>query len=348
MTRIPIAVDAMGGDYAPEATVIGAVQALRAYDDIDILLYGRSEAMAPFLEAARPTESERNRLTVIHAETVITMDEAPTLAVRRKLNSSLVMAMLDVKAGRAQALVSAGSTGAVLAGGILRIGRIPGIDRPATAPLVPGITKPWLLIDSGANVDCQPKYLVQFGLMGSVFMQKVMGVPTPNVGLVNIGVEPEKGNRLVKETYALMQAQTAYAFGGNLEARDLMSGSFDVAVADGFAGNVIIKGSEGVAAAFVQRLTDAILASRRAKLGALFMKPALRALKRSMSADEYGGAPLLGVQNAVIKAHGNAKARTIECAIGKARAMVQGDVVRRIREGLDGLVSLEEPSTGTD
>ena len=232
---------------------------------------------------------------------------------------------------------SAGNTGALLAGGMLRIGRIAGIERPALAPVIPGVNKPFLLIDAGANVDCQPRYLVQFGLMGSVYMRSVMNVERPAVGLVNIGAEAEKGNRLTKETYQLMQAQTSYYFAGNVEARDVPSGDFDVVVADGFDGNIILKYTEGLASAMMGMLKSDLNASRVTKLGAALSRPAFRKFKRSMDYNAYGGAPLLGVEGAVIKAHGASGETAIMNALRQARTMLAGDVAGKILDGLSGL-----------
>ena len=249
----------------------------------------------------------------------------------------MVQAMLAVREKRAGAVVSAGSTGAVLACGMLRIGRIQGIDRPALAPVIPGAKKPFMLIDAGANVDCQPKYLVQFGLMGSVYMKSVMGISDPLVGLVNIGSEPEKGNKLTKETYQLMSAQSIYHFAGNAEARDIPTGDFDVVVADGFDGNIILKYTEGIVSAMMSMLKTHLQASRISKLGAALSRPAFREFKRSMDYNAYGGAPLLGVEGAVIKAHGSSGDTAIMNAIRQARDMLAGDVAGQIRKGLSGL-----------
>ena len=221
MGQITIAVDAMGGDNAPKAVCEGVLLALRDMPDIAVTLCGPEAALKPLLAGS---EDVAGRLTVLDAPEVISMHESPTLAVRKKVNSSMVKAMLEVKEGRCQAFVSAGSTGAVLAGGILRVGRIRGIDRPALAPVLPGRNHPFLLIDSGANVDCAPEFLNQFGLMGSVYMEKVEGVKNPGVGLVNIGTEEEKGNQQAKAAFALMKAQTAYRFTGNVEAREVPTG----------------------------------------------------------------------------------------------------------------------------
>ena len=265
------------------------------------------------------------------------MDEAPMMAVRKKTDSSLVQAMLAVREKRADALVSAGSTGAVLAGSIFRIGRINGIERPALATVIPGVEKPFLLLDCGANVDCQPRYLNQFAMMGAAYMQRVMNVKTPSVGLVNIGTEAEKGNKLAKDTYALMSGQTAYHFAGNCEARDIPSGRFDVVVADGFDGNIILKYTEGLAKSITGMLKRNMMSSLRTKLGALLAKPAFISFKRSMDYNAYGGAPLLGVDGAVIKAHGSSGEEAIMNAIRQAREMLINELTEQIREGLNGL-----------
>ncbi len=334
MSEYIIALDAMGGDQAPDAIVAGAIAALRGFADIRVLLAGPEQRLNELIAGA---EDVRDRLEILPAEDVILMDESPMLAVRRKVNSSMVQAMLAVREGRAGAVVSAGNTGAILAGGMLRIGRIPGIERPALAPVIPGAKKPFLLIDAGANVDCQPKYLEQFGLMGSVYMHSVMGVERPAVGLVNIGAEAEKGNKLTKETYQLMQAQTSYHFAGNAEARDIPTGDFDVVVADGFDGNIILKYTEGLASAMMGMLKTNLMASKVTKIGAALSRPAFRKFKRSMDYNAYGGAPLLGVEGAVIKAHGASGETAIMNAIRQARLMLEGDVAGKIREGLKGL-----------
>lgn len=334
MSEYIIALDAMGGDNAPNAIVAGAIAALRCFSDIRILLAGPAARLEALLTGAGDV---RERIELLPADEVIEMEESPMLAVRRKVNSSLVQAMLAVREKRAGAVVSAGNTGAILAGGMLRIGRIPGIERPALAPVIPGAKKPFLLIDAGANVDCQPKYLVQFGLMGSVYMKSVLGVPDPAVGLVNIGAEAEKGNKLTKETYQLMQAQTSYRFAGNAEARDIPTGDFDVVVADGFDGNIILKYTEGIVGAMMGMLKANLMASRVSKIGAALSRPAFRKFKRSMDYNAYGGAPLLGVEGAVIKAHGASGETAIMNALRQAREMLAGDVAGKIRAGLAGL-----------
>jgi len=333
---ISIAVDAMGGDNAPRAICEGVLQALREMPDIAVALCGPEGEIRPLLQGADDVAA---RLSVIDAPEVISMHESPTLAVRRKTDSSMVRAMLEVKEGRAQAFVSAGSTGAVLAGGILRVGRIRGIDRPALAPVLPGRNHPFLLIDSGANVDCQPEYLNQFGLMGSIYMEKVMGVASPGVGLVNIGAEEEKGNQQAKDAHRLMAAQPVYRFTGNVEARDVPTGDTDVVVCDGFVGNVILKYTEGLASALTGMLKDSIMAGGlRGKIGGLLLKPAMRAFKNRMNYEEHGGAPLLGVNGAMVKAHGSSSALAFKNAVRQARLMVERDVAGTIRSELERLV----------
>ena len=331
MKQIIIAVDAMGGDNAPGAVVRGCLSALRAHDDLAIRLFGRAEAVRPLLEEAG---SEKSRIELVDAPDEITMHDEPMLAVRRKTESSMVKALMDVREKRADAVVSAGSTGALFLGGMAYVRVVRGIDRPALAPVLPGLNKPFLLIDSGANADCQPRYLLQFGLMGSVYMNRVLGVKTPDVGLVNIGAEDAKGNRLVKEAYPLMSAQTVYHFAGNCEARDVQFGNFDVVVTDGFTGNVILKYAEGLTSVLFKQMKLAAKSSLRAKLGGLLLKPALSALREKMNADEYGGAPLIGLEGTVVKAHGSSNDFAFGKAVEQARLMVLGDVTGRIREGL--------------
>ena len=334
MSEYTIALDAMGGDQAPDAIVAGAIAALKRFEDIRVLLAGPQKRLEALLDGAGDVQG---RAEILPADDVIQMDESPMLAVRQKVNSSMVQAMLAVREGRAGAVVSAGNTGALLAGGMLRIGRIPGIERPALAPVIPGVKKPFLLIDAGANVDCQPRYLVQFGLMGSVYMHSVMDVERPAVGLVNIGAEAEKGNKLTKETYQLMQAQSSYYFAGNAEARDIPRGDFDVVGADGFDGNIILKYTEGLASAMMGMLKGNLNASKVTRQGAALSRPAFRKFKRSMDYNAYGGAPLLGVEGAVIKAHGASGKTAIMNAVRQARTMLAGDVAGKIREGLSGL-----------
>ena len=329
-----ISLDAMGGDNAPQAIVEGSILALREYGDIRIRLYGQQEKIQPLLQGA---EDVRARIEVIDAREVIDMNEAPMMAVRRKQDSSMVRAMLSLREKEAGAVVSAGSTGALLACGMFRVGRIKGIERPALGPVIPGTMKPWMLIDSGANVDCLPSYLLHFGMMGSVYMQSVLHVSDPQVGLVNIGTESEKGNRLTKETYALMQEQKCFSFAGNCEAREIPTGKFDVVVADGFDGNIILKYTEGLSRAMNTMLKESLMSSLRTKVGAALAKPAFKDFKGKLDYNVHGGAPLLGVDGSVVKAHGSSGAEAIKNAIRQARQMLDGRVTEKIKEGMESL-----------
>ncbi|MBQ6175504.1 MAG: phosphate acyltransferase PlsX [Clostridia bacterium] len=330
-----IFVDAMGGDNAPQAPVEGCIEALRKYPDLEITLAGVLSEVEPLLKEC---DDVRGRITLLDAPEVITNNEHPMMGVRTKKNSATVIGMLQVRNGEAEGFVSAGSTGATLAGGMLRLGRIPGIDRPALAPLLPDGKRGSLLIDCGANVDCKPDYLVQFGLMGSAYMKGVMGLSDPRVGLINIGAEAEKGNALVKETYPLME-KAPYRFVGNVEARDLLSDTADVLVCDGFSGNLVLKFMEGVAGTLMKIIKTELVADTRSKIGALIAKPAFKRVKKAMDYSEVGGAPLLGVQGAVVKAHGSSNGHAFACAIGQCVKMISGKVPQIIEEGLSALTA---------
>jgi len=333
-----IYVDGMGGDLAPEAPVKGALRALRQFPHLEIILGGQIDAMQPFLGDYADVS---DRLILDDAPEVITNHESPVMGVRKKVNSATVRGMLKVRSGEADGFVSAGSTGATLAGGMFRLGRIPGVERPALAPMLPNGKQGFLLIDCGANVDCKPEYLVQFGIMGDAYMRGVMGLPNPRIGLVNIGAEAEKGNALVKETFPLME-KAPYNFVGNVEARDIPGDVADVMVTDGFAGNLILKYTEGVASALMGIIKRELLADSRGKIAGLIAKPAFRRVKKQMSSDEIGGAPLLGVQGAVVKAHGSSNDYAFSSAIRQCVKMIDGGVVRIITEGVQKLGSERE------
>ncbi len=330
---IRIAVDAMGGDNAPGAVVEGCIQALNERNDISVILAGQRDKIEPLLLNAGDA---RSRIEILDAPDVITMHEAPVMAVRRKPNSSMVKAMDTVKNGDAQACVSAGSTGALLAAGMFRVGRIPGIERPALASVIPSTNKPYILLDCGANADCRPDYLVQFGIMGSIYMEKVKGYSNPRVALVNIGSESEKGNELSKETYPLLE-KSGLNFTGNIEPRDIPSGAADVVVADGFTGNVVLKLTEGLASMLMGMIKTELMSSTTTKIGAMLAKPAFKKVKKRMDYTEEGGAPLLGVKGAVIKAHGSSNATAIKNALFQAARMVDGKVVDIIAEQISKL-----------
>ncbi len=323
-------VDAMGGDYAPEAAVKGSILALRADPDLRISLAGVLGAVEPFLTGA---DDVRERIELIDAPEIISNHDAPALAIRQKKQSSIVMGMLSVREGETDGFVSAGSTGAILVGGMLRLGRIRGIERPALAPLLPSGKGSFLLIDCGANVDCKPEYLRQFGLMGNAYMEKFMRIEKPRVGLANIGDEAEKGNALVKETFPLMQA-SSFHFVGNVEARYIPADMADVIVCDGFDGNLILKYTEGIASTLMGMIKRELMADWRSKLGAMLAKPAFGRVRKAMSYEEVGGAPLLGVAGAVVKAHGNSKDYAFASAIRQATGMVRAQVAQTIMSQL--------------
>ncbi len=325
-----IYLDAMGGDDAPNCTVLGAVEALRADQDLTITLAGTVSAMEPLLAGA---DDVRERIKLVETPDIITNHDAPVMAVRQKKQSAVVMGMLAVRSGEADGFVSAGSTGATLAGGIFRLGRIQGIERPALAPLLPNGKGYFCLIDCGANVDSLPEYLPQFGLMGSAYMKTVQKLDNPRVGLVNIGAEAEKGNALVKAAYPLME-KMPFNFVGNVEGRDITADIADVVVTDGFYGNLILKFMEGVAGTLLGIIKKELLADTRSKIGALIAKPAFRRVKKVMDYTEVGGAPLLGVQGTVVKAHGSSNPHAIACAIRQATRMIDGHVIETIQSSL--------------
>lgn len=322
---IRIAVDVYGGDNAPACVVDGALEAMREMPDIQIIFCGAEGKVRELLSSRAHDES---RVSIVDAPDIITNHESPTMAIRRKLNASLVKAMDAVKAGEADAAVTAGSTGAALAGGIFRIGRIRGISRPALAPLLPTAGKmPVMIIDCGANADCKPEYLVQFALMGQAYMRGVMGIESPKVGLLNIGAEDEKGNEMSKAAFPLLRDHPLIDFYGNVEARDALTGCVQVIVCDGFSGNILLKSTEGAAQLILGKLKKGLLSSTRTKLGALLVKPALKSLKNEMDYEQYGGAALLGITGVMVKAHGSSKAHAYACAIRQARTMVERKVV---------------------
>ena len=329
-----IYLDAMGGDNAPQATVDGAKEALALHPELHLELGGPAgRVQAEVDRAFADSPALLPRLTVTDCPEVITNDESPVMAVRKKKGSSIVDGMLKLRDGTVDAFVSAGSTGAVLAGGMFRLGRIKGIDRPALAPLLPNGKDFFLLIDCGANVDCRPEYLAQFALMGNAYMQGMRGIANPRIGLVNNGAESEKGCALTKATYELLE-HSELNFVGNVEARDITGDVADVIVCDGFVGNVILKFMEGVAGTLMGIIKKEITADLRGKIGGLLAKPAFKRVKKTMDYTEVGGAPLLGVCGNVVKAHGSSNAHAIACAIRQAVNMVTADVVGKIEQRL--------------
>lgn len=309
---VNVAVDAMGGDNAPAEIVKGAVEAINADKRVKVFLVGRQDAVN---EQLKQYTYDPAQLEVVHAEEVIETAEPPVMAIRKKKDSSIVRCMTLVKEGHCDAMVSAGSTGAVLVGGQVIVGRIKGVERAPLAPLIPTEKGVSLLIDCGANVDARPSHLVQFAKMGSVYMEHVMGVPNPKVGIVNIGAEEEKGNTLVKEAFPLLKNCPEINFVGSVEARDIPAGAVDVVVCEAFVGNVILKMYEGVGASLIKKVKAGMMTNLRSKIGALLVKPALKATLKGFSTDEYGGAPLLGLKGLVVKTHGSSKAIEVKNSV---------------------------------
>ncbi|MBQ7506342.1 MAG: phosphate acyltransferase PlsX [Lachnospiraceae bacterium] len=336
---VRVALDAMGGDNAPREIVLGAVEALQAAEDIRILLVGQEEVLKKELTAL---SYDPERLTVVNATEVIEMAEPPVNAIRKKKDSSIVVGMKLVRDKEADAFVSAGSTGAVLVGGQLLIGRIRGIDRPPLAPLIPTENGVSLLVDCGANVDARAEHLLQFAEMGSIYMKYVMGVQDPKVAIVNVGAEEEKGNALVKETFPLLKASKQIHFVGSIEAREIPHGGADVIVCEAFTGNVILKLYEGVAATFLSAVKEGLMSTLRSKLGALLIKSALKKTLKNFDAAQYGGAPMLGLNGLVVKTHGSAKANEVKNTVLQCRTFIQQDINGKIRENLKQAVQKTE------
>jgi glycerol-3-phosphate acyltransferase PlsX len=327
---IRVAVDAMGADRGSEEIVAGAVDA--ASDTLQPVIVG-------------PKGLDTRGLELIEAPDMIAMDEKPTDAVRGKPNSSLVVACRAVREGRAGAVVSAGNTGAMLAACLLEIRRIPGVRRPAIAVTIPARRGPSVLLDSGANADARPEDLVQFAHMGTVFAEEILGVANPEIRLLSIGEEPEKGNQLTLEAYQLLAGSTDLNFAGNAEGRDLLSGAADVVVSDGFTGNVALKVTEGTIRELLEALRGEITATVAGKLGGLLIRPAARRLRDRLDPDTYGGAYLLGLRGLAVIAHGNSSRRAIANAIRLAARGVEKDVVGRLTQNLGESVLASRPST---
>ena len=324
-----VALDAMGGDNAPGEVVKGAVEATKKENDIHVVLVGKEAAIQAELDKY---DYSKEQIEVVDAADVIETGEPPVMAVRRKKESSLVKAMYLVKEGKADAFVSAGSSGAILVGGQTIVGRIKGVERPPMAPLIPTATGVSLLVDSGGNVDARPSFLVQWAKMGSIYMENILGIKNPRVAIVNIGLEEEKGNALVKETYPLLKACKNINFIGSIEAREIPHGGADVIVCEAFAGNIVLKLYEGVAATLLSKVKEGLMSSLRSKIGALLIKPALKQTLKSFDASQYGGAPLLGLNGLVVKTHGSAKASDVKNSILQCVTFKQQDINGKIKE----------------
>ena len=333
-----IAIDAMGGDFAPRAIVEGVKLALpKLNQETVIRLFGDESVLKALIQE---NSIDSNRVVITPTTQVVTCEDSPTGCIRSKKDSSLIRAVKAVADGEADCVVSAGSTGALLTAATLIIKRIPSVKRPALGPVLPTVTGGHaLLIDGGANTDCKPEYLEQFAVMGNAYMRGIYGLEAPRIGLLNNGAESTKGNALTKEAYALLSANTNLHFAGNCEARDALSGEFDVVVCDGFDGNILLKGIEGAVGSVMTLLKNGFLSSLRTKIGAMLAKPALRSLKHTMDYTEHGGAPLLGVNGGVIKAHGSSNAKAFCNAILQAEKLIQTDVCGTIRESLSASAS---------
>lgn len=324
-----VALDAMGGDNAPGEMVKGAVDAIQKRNDIKVFLVGKEEMIQ---EELKKYSYEADRIEVVNATEVIETAEPPVMAIRRKKDSSIVVAMNMVKKGEADAFVSAGNSGAVLVGGQLIVGRIKGVERPPLAPLLPTAKGVSLLIDCGANVDARPSHLVQFAKLGSIYMENVMGIKNPRVAIVNIGAEEEKGNALVKETFPLLKECKDINFIGSIEARDIPHGYADVIVCEAFVGNVILKLYEGVGSVLISKVKQGMMTTLRSKIGALLVKPALKTTLKSFDASEHGGAPLLGLNGLVVKTHGSSNAKEVSNSIIQCVTFKEQKINEKIRE----------------
>ncbi|WP_209122422.1 phosphate acyltransferase PlsX [Alkalihalobacillus sp. BA299] len=319
-----LAIDAMGGDKAPKASIDAAIKALNKFPDLAITLVGNEQEILKYMQP-------NDRITILHTEEKIEDDDSPATAVRRKRDASMVLAVKEVKEGRADACISAGNTGALMAAGLLYVGRIQGIDRPALAPMLPTVNgKGFLILDVGANMDAKPEHLNQYAIMGSIYMQMVRKVKNPKVGLLNVGTEDGKGNELTKLTFPLLKGLNLN-FVGNVEARDLLSGTADVVVCDGFTGNIVLKATEGAAASLFTILKRELTSNLFSKLVAGLLKPSFLKIKKTMDYSEYGGAALFGLKAPVIKSHGSSDEVAFYHTIVQAREMVEHQVVTTIK-----------------
>lgn len=326
-----IVVDAMGGDYAPRVPVQAAVEAVKGREDIQVILTGRQQEIQWELDKY---EYNKTAIRIEDAGEVIETAEPPVMAIRKKKDSSIVKGLMMVKHQEADAFISSGSTGAVLVGGQVLVGRLKGVERPPLAPLIPTAKGVSLLIDCGANVDARASHLVQFAKMGAIYMENVVGIKNPKVAIVNIGAEEEKGNALVKETFPLLKACKGLNFIGSIEARDIPAGYADVIVCEAFVGNVILKLYEGVGATLISKVKEGMMSTLRSKIGALLVKPALKATLKSFDAGEHGGAPLLGLKGLVVKTHGSATAVEIRNGIFQCVDFKKQRINEKIKEHL--------------
>ena len=330
-TFTKVALDAMGGDNAPVEIVKGAVDVISKRDDIKVYLIGQEDVVAKELSKY---SFPKERIDIVDAPEVIEMAEPPVEAIRKKKQSSIVVGMNMVKNREADAFISAGSSGAVLVGGQVIVGRIKGIQRPPLAPLIPTEKGVSLLIDCGANVDARAEHLVQFAKMGSIYMEHVVGIKNPRVAIVNIGAEDEKGNALVKETLPMLRECETINFVGSIEARDIPKGDVDVIVCEAFVGNVILKLYEGLSSTLIGVIKKGLMSTLKSKIGAALALPALKKTLKAFDATEYGGAPLLGLNGLVVKTHGSSKAKAISNAIYQCVAFKENAINDKIKENI--------------
>lgn len=326
-----IAVDGMGGDFSPYAVIEGCVEALKSYKDLEIVITGPADLIKKELSKY---EYDKDKITILEAREIISNNEHPVMAIRRKKNSSIYKALELVKNKEADAVISAGSTGAFLAGATLVVGRIKGVNRPALAPVMPGKNGPFMVIDCGANAECKPINLLQFAKMGEVYFENVLNVNNPSVGLVNIGVEEEKGNELTKEAHKLLR-ECNLNFVGNIEPREIPEGKVNVLVCDGFVGNTILKMYEGVASTIFKTLKEEIMASFSTKVGGFLLKPVFNEFKKKFDYKEYGGAAFLGVDGICIKAHGSSDGKAIKNAISQSITFYDNKVIDKIKKQIE-------------
>ncbi|MDQ0245646.1 glycerol-3-phosphate acyltransferase PlsX [Bacillus fengqiuensis] len=323
-----IAIDAMGGDNAPQALVAGAEKAIGHFPNLHITLIGDERQIHQHLKSSE-------RISIIHTDEVIEGTDEPVRAVRRKKKASMVLMADEVKEGRADACISAGNTGALMAAGLFVVGRIEGIERPALAPTLPTLDgQGFLMLDAGANADAKPVHLLQYAIMGAIYAEKVRGIPNPRVGLLNIGTEEKKGNELTKQTFPLLK-EANINFVGNVESRELLNGVADVVVTDGFTGNMTLKTIEGTALSIFSMLKAELTSTFKSKMAAAVLKPQLKGLKAKMDYSEYGGASLFGLKAPVIKAHGSSDATAIFSAVKQAVNMVENQVPATIKKAIE-------------
>jgi glycerol-3-phosphate acyltransferase PlsX len=325
-----IIVDGMGGDHAPGEIIKGCIEAVFEYD-VDLSLTGDSQILR---EELKKLNAPKDRIEIIHTTQVINMEDSPVKAIKTKKDSSMVKAMELVRREPNSVLVSAGNTGALLAGGLLIVGRIKGIDRPALTSILPNRKNGTLFLDMGANTECKPENLEQFAVMGTVYMESVIGRENPTVGLLNIGTEENKGNELYRSSYQLLKNNKRINFVGNIEPREVPEGVVDILVSDGFTGNIVLKYTEGLGRSFYELLKEAMTKNTISKLAALVLKPYLSHIKDMMDYTKVGGAPLLGINGGIIKAHGSSNATAIKNAIRQGKLFLENNVLDQIKNTL--------------